>query len=935
MKKRMLALTVAFIMAVMNTVAALAVPSARSVKYPTPEGYNENDYQKVVSFLEIEDENGVKNGEKLCARLGTTYDPLAPWDWTAYSEEVGYNVGILFVYDYTYTQRLLTFLLADLFYMDETLDDTPCGDLDLSDCSALIRFEIMNCDVPSINLSGCKSMSVCYVYEQPTEQLDLTGCSALYNLDFPGCDITSVDVSDCTLLECLRCWDTPVEALDVSNCPKLIDLHCAGTGISSLDLSNNPELEKLSCYNTNISELDLSHNPKLQTVSAGNCAPLSRIDLSGCTELVDLRCSYSELTELDLSDCVSLRILFCGETGITSLDATSCPELYYLSCELAALTELDVTNCPLLSVLSCHSNRLTELDLSNNPLLPFDMITCDGNGNIGTGYSNDAFGAAAYGNEGYTFSAWYSEDGDFISDNHALFSDETEYTRIFAAFEPSGKAASPVDFAWDTLDYIDKPEYAVGAARSKAPDNYDEHDYQAVLAFLEIEDENGVKNGEKLCERLGTEYDPENPAAWSGFYPDTEFTVGAIFAADYTGRLRLQMFIFSDLFYADESLETTPTGEIDLSGCRSLARVDISGCDMASVDVSDCKALALFYCYTTPTERIYVDGCTVLYDLCFSGTDIASADVSDCVSLESLWCWETPLESLDVSGCPSLISLDCSVSNISELDVSNNPELVLLRCDTSNVTSLDLRANTKLEAVLAYYCPLESIDLTNCHELSSLYVHTTHLTELDVTGCPHLQELYCSECRIEELDLSNCPELWVLYCTFNELTELDLSHNPLLTRLACRGNHLTYLDCSSNPYIPFDTIRSVGNGNIGTSDNNGELYAVAYGEEGWHFTGWYTEEGELVSDHYFLSFSQTDCINLVAVFEPDDVIPGDANGDGIVDAQDALLVLRHALRLIELEPAAAEACDVNGDGVITMQDALLILRFALELIEEF
>ena len=60
-------------------------------------------------------------------------------------------------------------------------------------------------------------------------------------------------------------------------------------------------------------------------------------------------------------------------------------------------------------------------------------------------------------------------------------------------------------------------------------------------------------------------------------------------------------------------------------------------------------------------------------------------------------------------------------------------------------------------------------------------------------------------------------------------------------------------------------------------------------------------------------------------------LTGDANGDGEVNLQDALVVLRAALGLIELGPAAETVSDVNGDGAITIDDALLILRFALGL----
>ena len=60
-------------------------------------------------------------------------------------------------------------------------------------------------------------------------------------------------------------------------------------------------------------------------------------------------------------------------------------------------------------------------------------------------------------------------------------------------------------------------------------------------------------------------------------------------------------------------------------------------------------------------------------------------------------------------------------------------------------------------------------------------------------------------------------------------------------------------------------------------------------------------------------------------------VPGDADGDGIVTAADALLVMRCALGTAELSPETAALCDTDGDGNVTLSDAVLILRAALGL----
>lgn len=58
-------------------------------------------------------------------------------------------------------------------------------------------------------------------------------------------------------------------------------------------------------------------------------------------------------------------------------------------------------------------------------------------------------------------------------------------------------------------------------------------------------------------------------------------------------------------------------------------------------------------------------------------------------------------------------------------------------------------------------------------------------------------------------------------------------------------------------------------------------------------------------------------------------ILGDVNGDGIVNTEDALLVLRHAMGLQNLPDNRLLAADYNGDGEINSEDALLILRYAM------
>lgn len=64
---------------------------------------------------------------------------------------------------------------------------------------------------------------------------------------------------------------------------------------------------------------------------------------------------------------------------------------------------------------------------------------------------------------------------------------------------------------------------------------------------------------------------------------------------------------------------------------------------------------------------------------------------------------------------------------------------------------------------------------------------------------------------------------------------------------------------------------------------------------------------------------------------PEPVLLGDVNGDGSVDASDALLVLKHAVKLERIDEEKSVLADVNKDGNIDASDALRILKIAAKL----
>ena len=87
--------------------------------------------------------------------------------------------------------------------------------------------------------------------------------------------------------------------------------------------------------------------------------------------------------------------------------------------------------------------------------------------------------------------------------------------------------------------------------------------------------------------------------------------------------------------------------------------------------------------------------------------------------------------------------------------------------------------------------------------------------------------------------------------------------------------------------------------------------------EGYNFIGWDKEFSAVMSD-----------LVVYAMYESA-AIPGDISGDGVVNASDAILVMRYILGFAELSPEQVLLSDIDGNGAVNATDAMLIMRMVL------
>ena len=419
--------------------------------------------------------------------------------------------------------------------------------------------------------------------------------------------------------------------------------------------------------------------------------------------------------------------------------------------------------------------------------------------------------------------------------------------------------------------------------RYATPDGYNDHDYQKMVAFFEQTDENGVRNGEKLSE----DYDPTDPGTWweaDGSEIGVEWTVDD------------DEYRICEIRIGSSSLGMM--GNLDVSGCTGLDRLDCSENQLTEINVSGCTALTDIDCSNNKLTELNVSTNTELYTLRCYGNQLTELDVSENTWLYELYCFGNELVRIDISGCIDLDGLDCSENQLTELDLSGNTYLRWLDCSWNRITELDLTANSELEA------------------------------------------LRCSENQLTAIDVSANTSLTELNCSGNQLTELDLSENTSVYRLECENNYITFLDLTNNP-IAIKTVSAEGPGFIGVKTVIHGEYLVpaisAVPAPGSTFCGWYdATDGTLISTEAELVIDREECYypyNFIARFTastPGGI--GDVDGDGVVRVSDAVLIMRCALGLIEFTPEQILCGDVDGDGVIKIADAVMVIRIALGLV---
>lgn len=483
---------------------------------------------------------------------------------------------------------------------------------------------------------------------------DLTGIAyftELTTLSCYGTGLTSLDVSKNTKLTSLACDNNALTSLDISGCAALETLVCANNPLTSLDLSGCPALRRLNCASCRLTSLDLTHNPRLYSLDihasrypkAVSPNTFQTLDLSGCHDLVYLRCSGVGLTALDLSGCTALAELYCSDNALTELDVSACPALEYLDCSVNELTKLTLGSCPALKTLYCYQNQLAALDASGCPAL--ERLEC---------YTNSGLTALDVSNR-TALSYLNTADCALTSLN------VTGCTAL--------KDLNCLKNALTALDLTDCPILAETVTNGQQ-ESYSDYYTTGTRYYLPGGSDPGgsiaaltADTGVSFTTGAGTANQLPIDAA---HFPDAAFRkyIADSFDRDGDGQLSdAELALITEIrlyTYDPETKNQISVNASDLTGIEYLPALRLLDCGdhaIASLDVSGCAALRELYCSNCGLTSLNVTGCAALENLSCNGNALTALDLMGCGSLRTLSVYGNSLTELDLTPCPVLVAV--------------------------------------------------------------------------------------------------------------------------------------------------------------------------------------------------------------------------------------------------------------------------------------
>ena len=220
------------------------------------------------------------------------------------------------------------------------------------DCSNNLMSSLNVSDLPSLKSLNCSRNML------KDDNLILTGSIGLINLDCSlngtNYDFINLNLAGFTKLESLNCSEQPEDG------------GTSADDTMGFDISACTGLKTLNCSYCPIETLDVLNLSNLETIDASGCN-LSEITLDGAVKLSSLNINCNEITDLHIPETNEIKILDCSESlGIETINFAVLTKLESLDVSDSYVPELDFSICPDLQVLNAMNTGFGNPDATTD-----------------------------------------------------------------------------------------------------------------------------------------------------------------------------------------------------------------------------------------------------------------------------------------------------------------------------------------------------------------------------------------------------------------------------------------------------------------------------------------------------------------------------------------------------------------------------------------
>lgn len=253
---------------------------------------------------------------------------------------------------------------------------------EMADFNEFTALEIL--DINNNNISGTfyvgdlANLKELKCYGNKIDKLVLDTNKNLQELDCHNNQISNtIRLNDSKNLERLYCSNNKITELDVSGCDKLQDVDCSNNLMSSLNVSDLPSLKSLNCSRNRLKDDNLIMTGSIGLINLdcslnGTNYDFINLNLAGFTKLESLNCSEQpedggtpadDTMEFDISACTGLKTLNCSYCPIETLDVSNLSNLETIDASGCNLSEITLDGAVKLSSLNINCNEITDLHI--------------------------------------------------------------------------------------------------------------------------------------------------------------------------------------------------------------------------------------------------------------------------------------------------------------------------------------------------------------------------------------------------------------------------------------------------------------------------------------------------------------------------------------------------------------------------------------------